>query len=221
METPQVYRSATQVAYDCLRERILSGRLVGGDRVNLDQIAVSLGVSRMPVRDAVHQLSIEGLLTIFPRRGVIVTSLSIDDVQELFETRAVLEGLAVRAGMSLISVAQMRRLNKMLQQLEGWHGDPAEYLRLHGIFHEALCALSARPRLIAQIRSIRQTLEPYIRMFLKIHGHEKGATLHRPIVESIESGNPVRAEEAVRAHVVASVNGLVEFLKHNDVVKER
>jgi DNA-binding GntR family transcriptional regulator len=221
MDSRHIYRSATQVVYDYLRERILAGHLAGGDRVNLDETARELGVSRMPVRDAAHQLSSEGLLTILPRRGIIVTSLSVDEVRELFETRSVLEGLAVRSGMAFITVDQMRELSEMVDRLEAWNGDPADYLRLHASFHEALCALSRRPRLVAQVRSIRQTLEPYIRMFLKIHGHEMGATLHRPIVEAIESGNPLKAEDAVRAHVVASVTGLVEFLKTNPVREQR
>ena len=60
-----------------------------------------------------------------------------------------------------------------------------------------------------------------IRMFLTVHGHEMGDALHRPIVEAIESGDPEKAERAVRAHVIASVNGLVEFLKTNNVAHQR
>jgi DNA-binding GntR family transcriptional regulator len=221
VDPQHVYRSATEVAYDYLRERILSGDLGGGDRVNLDDTAGRLGLSRMPVRDAVRQLNAEGLLTVFPRRGVVVTSLSIDEVLELFETRSVLEGLAARAGMVYVTPEQMRQLSDVVDRLEGWHGEPADYVRLHAEFHDALCGLSRRPRLIAQIRAIRQALEPYVRMFLTVHGREMGDAVHRPIVEAIESGDPSRTEDAVRAHVVASVNGLVDFLKTNSVAEQR
>jgi DNA-binding GntR family transcriptional regulator len=221
VDNPPLYRSATDVAYHHLRERILAGELAGGDRVRLDDIAGALGVSRMPVRDAVHRLKSEGLLTILPRRGVIVTSLSIEDVLELFETRSVLEGLAVRCGMLFITSAEMDRLNEMVDRLEAWHGDPAQYLRLHDDFHEYLCGHSRRPRLLANIRTIREAVEPYIRLFIKLHGHEMGGTLHRPIVEAIESGDATRAEDAIRVHVVAGGTGLVEFLKTDGVVHQR
>jgi DNA-binding GntR family transcriptional regulator len=209
------------VAYDYLREKILSRELRGGDRVNLDGLAASLGLSRMPVRDAVRQLAGEGLLTIYPRRGVIVTSLSIDDVLELFETRAVLEGLALRRGIPLIDGGELAKLRAMVDRLEEWHGNPVEYLELHDRFHESLCGYSRRPRLLAHIRSIREAVEPYIRLFLKLHGHEMKGTPHRLIIDAIESGNPGRAEATVRAHVVAGGTGLVEFLKSNGVAHER
>ena len=64
-------------------------------------------------------------------------------------------------------------------------------------------------------------MEPYIRLFIKLHGHEMGGTLHRPIVDAMAAGDAVRAEEAVRAHVVAGGTGLVEFLKTNGVVHQR
>src|SRR5262249_34804866 len=163
-----------------LRERILLGELGGGDRVNLDDIAAALGVSRMPVRDAVRQLGSEGLLTILPRRGVTVTSLSLDDVLELFETRSVLEGLAVRRGVPAIGAAELLQLKAMVSQLEAWNGDPTEYLRLHDEFHEYLGSHCRRPRLLAHIRFFRESVEPYIRLFIKLHGPEMSGTLHRP-----------------------------------------
>ena len=221
METQHIYRSATDVAYQYLREQILSGELVGGQRVNLDVVAGTLGVSRMPVRDAVRQLNTEGLLTLYPRRGVIVTSLSVDDVLELFETRAVLEGLALRRGMRAIGSEERRRLRDMVDRLEAWHGDPGDYLRLHDEFHESLCTHSNRPRLLGHIRSIRESVAPYIRLFLKLHGQEMRGTGHRAIVDAIDSGDPEQAERAVRHHVVAGGTGLVEFLKANNALHTR
>ena len=215
METQHIYRSATDVAYQYLRGQILSGELVGGQRVNLDVVAGTLGVSRMPVRDAVRQLSSEGLLTLYPRRGVIVTSLSIDDVLELFETRAVLEGLALRRGMRAIGSEERARLRETVDRLEAWHGDPGHYLLLHDEFHESLCAYSQRPRLLGHIRSIRESVAPYIRLFLKLHGQEMKGTDHRAIVDAIDTGDPDEAERTIRHHVVAGGIGLVEFLKTN------
>ena len=215
METQHVYRSATDIAYQYLRQQILAGEVVGGQRINLDVVARTLGVSRMPVRDAVRQLNTEGLLTLYPRRGVIVTSLSVDDVLELFETRAVLEGLALRRGMLGMTREDRSGLRDMVDRLETWQGDPADYLTLHDQFHESLCSHSHRPRLLGHIRSIRESVAPYIRLFLKLHGQEMKGTDHRAIIDAIDAGDPAEAERVIRHHVVAGGTGLVAFLKTN------
>src|SRR5277367_3122292 len=88
--------SAQQQAYLYLREQIQAGRLKGGMRVKPEDIASEIGTSRMPVREAIRQLDTEGLLTIRPNRGAIVTILSPENLSELFEMRAVLEGLCAR-----------------------------------------------------------------------------------------------------------------------------
>src|SRR5689334_14594236 len=80
---------------EAVRANILLGNIPPGTRLNLDTIAAEHGVSRMPVRDALQQLETEGLVTIYPRRGVQVTKLDIADMEELFGIRTVLEQRAV------------------------------------------------------------------------------------------------------------------------------
>jgi DNA-binding GntR family transcriptional regulator len=88
--------TAQQVAYIHLQDRIVSGALVTGSRINSDMVAAELGISRMPVREAIRQLDAEGYVTIRPNRGAIVTTRSREQIVELFEIRAVLEGMALR-----------------------------------------------------------------------------------------------------------------------------
>ncbi len=89
-----IHKTAQEEAYFYLRESILSGSLPGGTRLDISQIATHLGMSRMPVREALRQIASEGLVVIRPNRGVVVTQLTPEDVLEIFEMRAVLEGLA-------------------------------------------------------------------------------------------------------------------------------
>lgn len=84
--------SAQQLAYIHLQDRIVSGALPGGTRLKPEPIAQQLGISRMPVREAIRQLNAEGYVTIMPNRGAVVTNRTPEDVIELFEMRAVLEG---------------------------------------------------------------------------------------------------------------------------------
>src|SRR5215204_5694750 len=83
----------TELVVTALRERILGGTVPPGERLVEGRLSDELGVSRMPVREALRKLAAEGLVTIEPRRGATVTSFSTDQVRELVEVRATLEGL--------------------------------------------------------------------------------------------------------------------------------
>src|ERR1700712_4074602 len=88
--------SAQQRAYQFIRGCILQGEIPGGSKINPAEIAKTLGISRMPVREALVQLDVEGLVTNRMTRGAIVTVLDPSDVEELFEMRAALESIAAR-----------------------------------------------------------------------------------------------------------------------------
>src|SRR5216684_2844518 len=98
-----------QQAGNYVREQILTGRFPVGMRLKSEEIARTLGFSRMPVRDALQQLHSEGLVSIRPNRGAIVTTLTGDEIRELFEIRAVLEGLAAYHCCANITAEKMVR----------------------------------------------------------------------------------------------------------------
>ena len=96
MRTETALVSAQQEAYRFLRDRILSGELTAEARLNPAEIAELLGISRMPVREALRQLDAEGLVTMRPNRAAHVTRLTAPEVEDLFEIRTMLEVMAVR-----------------------------------------------------------------------------------------------------------------------------
>jgi DNA-binding GntR family transcriptional regulator len=205
-------------AYAYLRDRILSRNMKSDTRLDLDAIARRLGVSRMPVREAVRQLASEGLLTIYPRRGVMVTALASSDILELFHVRAVLEGLAIRTALERGTIgpeeqAHLRRLADRLQAIEH---EPVAWMRRHDQFHEYLCAQSNSPRLTAMIRNVRQSVEPHVRVFLSAYAAEMPGAEHRGLLAAIAEGDPAAAEQAMRVHVTSAATAIVSFLKRFD-----
>src|SRR2546423_13163446 len=92
----QDHPSLQEKVYDHLKQAILAGEIEPGERLLETRLAQSLGVSRIPVREAIRKLEREGLIVVFPRRGVYASSLSPRDVDEVYAVRAVLEGLAAR-----------------------------------------------------------------------------------------------------------------------------
>ena len=84
--------SAQQAAHKWLREMILSGELPAGQALRQEEIARRLGISRLPIREALNRLATEGLVELKPRRGFYVASLNIDEIEDIFEMRAMLGG---------------------------------------------------------------------------------------------------------------------------------
>jgi DNA-binding GntR family transcriptional regulator len=207
-------RTSQEHAYHHLRERILSRTLPSGSRIDLDAVARAVGVSRMPVREAARRLSVEGLLTIYPRRGVVVTSLEPGEVVELFQMRAVLEGLAVRLALERANVtpAASVRLEQLVERMSAVETDSLAWVRRHDEFHEFLCSRSESPRLTAQIRNLRQSVQPYIRVFLSVYEAEMLGSEHRTLLEAVKRGDPDRAEATMRQHVMSAAAAVVEFV---------
>jgi DNA-binding GntR family transcriptional regulator len=187
-------------------------------RLDLDAIAQRLDISRMPVREAVRQLASEGLLTIYPRRGVMVTTLASSDILELFHIRAVLEALAVRTALErrAIGLEEQAHLGRLADRMHAVEHEPVAWLRRHDQFHEYLCARSASPRLTAMIRNVRQSVQPHVRVFLSAYAAEMPGAEHRGLLAAIAAGDPTAAEQAMRVHVTSAATAIVSFLKRFD-----
>lgn len=146
-----------QVVAGEIRERILAGRFSPGERLAEEPLSEELGVSRMPVREALRLLSAEGIVILEPRRGASVASYSAEQVQELVEVRATLEGLNARLAARRHDPAQIAKLEKIVAD----GGRITERTELSVIqannarFHEALEEVAANTVLSGMVRSLR------------------------------------------------------------------
>lgn len=206
--------TAQHLAYIHLQDQIVSGALPGGSRLKPEALAQTLGISRMPVREAIRQLNAEGYVTIRPNRGAIVTSRTPEEILELFEMRAVLEALAARiAADAGVAPEAIDDLELFLARLRRLRHDHVAWVERHDEFHDLLCALSGRQRLCMEIRRLRLAVRPYLRLYLRTHaepeiaGHE-----HERILDAIRSRNGKRAETVMRAHVMANAHGIAECI---------
>jgi DNA-binding GntR family transcriptional regulator len=213
VRTPH-FGTAQQHAYVYLRDRIVSGQFPGGARVDVNEVAAAVGASRMPVREALRQLDSEGLVTIRPNRGAVVTALTPDDVLDVFEMRAALEALATRVAMARIDADALADLAHIIERMERSRRDGTAWLRHHDHFHATLCALSGRARLIEQIERLRRHVEPYLRVHVGVYDPpEMLGSEHRDLLDALRAGDPLRAEAAVREHVERAGAHVVDVLK--------
>lgn len=207
-----------QLACNYLREHILNGKFSAGMRLKTEELAEILGISRMPVRDALQQLHSEGLVEIRPNRGAIVMRLSADEILEMFEIRATLEGLAARHACENFDSDDFVKLEQMRDEMHRSTNDVGHWLKLHDDFHDFICLRSNRPLLFRQIRTARQAVTPYVRMYISLyHRMEMPKAEHDLLISIARRGNPDLFEATMRDHVLSAGNGVWTFLNHHSL----
>jgi DNA-binding GntR family transcriptional regulator len=205
--------TAEQEAYFHLHSAIRFGRYRAGARLIPEEIATELGMSRMPVREAFLRLAADGLVVIKPNRGCIVAGLSLDEIYETFEIRSVLEGLAVRLAMPRIDASVIAELEHLLDKMEksGQSGS-ADWVTQHQDFHDHICMLSKRPKLIRQIAQLHVKIEPYLRIWFDYAAKPLSAQQeHRIVIDALRSGDADHAETVMRNHILGTAPMLAEF----------
>jgi DNA-binding GntR family transcriptional regulator len=206
--------SSQQQAYAYLQDAIVSGALPGGTRLKPDSIATELSISRMPVREAIRQLDAEGYVTIRPNRGAVVTSRTREEVAELFEIRAALEGMALRLGTARVTADMLDDIELDLRRLRGVGTDHASWIERHDEFHDRLCRTSGRRQLEAECRRYRLAVQPYVRLYLKSgRTFEQPGFEHEHLVDALRSGDGELAERKARSHIMANADAIAQCLK--------
>ena len=203
--------TAEEEAYRHIHAAIRLGRYRAGDRLVPETIAAEIGTSRMPVREAFRRLATEGLVAIRPNRGATVNKLDIDGMTEIFEMRAVLEGLAIRLALPRMDAATILELERMLDRIDDRSGVQDDWTTAHRAFHETLCARSARPRLIRQIAALHSLVEPHMRLWaLQMDRPLSARADHQDLIDALRSGDADRCEATMREHVMATVPDLMK-----------
>ena len=219
LDKPQLtgrFQTAAQFAYLHLRAMIIGGELPGGSRLNQEELASRLELSRMPIRQAIERLESEGLVTIRRSRGAVVTSLDTAGILEQFEIRGVLEGLAFKLAISAIDTKETDKLERQVHALELAQSDVTNWLVLHEQFHNSLCQYARRPRLVEQIRLARLAVTPYIRLYLATHENaELVGFEHRDLLNAARGGDPLNCERIMREHIMSVAHEVAKLGSHS------
>ena len=188
---------------DLIRDRIVRGQLAPGNRLVERTLAEELGVSRVPVREALNLLKGEGFVQDVPRRGVIVTTLSREDIDDLFEVREALEVQAARLACLRATQDEVEYLVGIADRAQQARdsGDFAAIADLNEAFHDAI------PRL-AHNRTLATTLEPLEgRLHWVLRQNRSPESLireHSELAAAIAARDPERAADVARRHVESS-----------------
>ncbi|MDD7142837.1 MAG: GntR family transcriptional regulator [bacterium] len=194
-----------------IREDILKGKFKENEELREATLGKELGVSRTPVREALRQLELEGLVHIIPNKGAYVTGITEKDVHDIYMTRSLLEGLCARWAAEHISEEQIQEMEEVLLLTE-YHldrGNAEQLAELDGKFHEVLYDAS-QSRIL---RHILSDFHKYVqvarkRSVKKEDRAKKSLEEHREILNALRTGDADRAEELAHIHILNVMENL-------------
>lgn len=215
---------AREKAYDYLKLAILDDRINAGERLAEEHLARELGISRTPIREALQKLASEGLIRPLGTRGFVVSRDSREEVEELFEIRAVLEGYALRVICERITEPVLASLQQCVDEaaaaLAADHLD--DVYRCNTWFHDTLHELIAdKPRLNAQMVNMRRYVLRYRHGTIQYHdGGRRTVDGHRKILLALQLRDPDLCERVMREHIRLSGQDAIQFLFSDEEEKE-
>lgn len=210
-------QTVTGAAVTELRRRILSGAVAAGEALRQDALAREFGISRIPIREAFHQLAAEGLVTLHPHRGAVVTALSALDIAELFDLRAMLEPDLIRRAVPRLQASDFARAETLLADYAAaiGRGDLEAYGELNREYHLSLYRASGRNQTLELVRVLLANTDRYTRVQLAM---SDGATTrakheHATLLELCRAGDAEGAARLTLDHVLAVRHDLLQLLQ--------
>ena len=204
-------RLLADVAYEGLRDRLLTLQIKPGQSIDEDRIGRELGIGRTPVREAIKRLALEKLVSIYPRRGTFATDINITDLSDISDIRAALESHAAGRAAERLTPERLLELEALMAELDAVRAGPQS--PVPEVERPALMDLDARVhRFIYRCADnpyLAETCERYFNLSLRIWylALDRMPALsahideHRALLDAIAAGDPQRARETVAEHV--------------------
>jgi DNA-binding GntR family transcriptional regulator len=201
---------------ETLEQAILTGEFDDGVRLDEVRLCTRFGVSRTPVREALHQLTASGLLDMKPRRGAFVRMPGFVEVVEMFEVMGELESMCGRLAAKRISDAQLKAFASACVKCEQAEeaGDSDAYYRENETFHQVLYQASGNGFLQSQAVNLQKRLQPFRRLQLRVRGRiRQSLDEHRQILKAVEAGDCKAAETLLRQHVTVQGEKFFDLMR--------
>jgi DNA-binding GntR family transcriptional regulator len=190
-----------------LRDRILTGRLRPGDRLDLDQLTAEFGISRTPIREALLELSYEGLVAITPRSGMAVVGITPTDAVDNFAILAALAGKAAQMATERMGAAELGELQQLAAAIDG----SDDVVGANRRFHRAVNLAARSPRLLVYLRqAIRVVPGNYFELFPEQEHRSKRE--HAALLRAMAAGDASMARRVAENHVLAAGHALGGYL---------
>jgi DNA-binding GntR family transcriptional regulator len=187
-----------------LKREIMANRYAPGSELLEVPLSRELGVSRGPIREALHRLEAEGLVEITPRRGAVVISLTKRDFLEAYQVREALEALGVRLAVARLTDDQLAHIDELMEQLSVHtaSGDMEAFFEVNAAFHAAFVEASGNRKLIELHRRLMAQMNRYRGPSARLRGNvEQSIAEHRAIVSAARERDADRAVAMLMRHI--------------------
>lgn len=204
-QRPKQASSQADIAINSLVDAIRHGKLKPGERLVEVELAQKFGVSRTPIREALRQLEVEGLVVHLPRLGAVVRSLDYAEVMELYEMRAVLEGTAARLAARAASEVEIVELNALNNEMANAGEDTTAVYSLNREFHLTLLDAAKNRFLTKAMASLQKTLLILGPSTLAERERaDEAVAEHEALLDALRRRDGAAAENIMRAHIEAA-----------------
>ncbi len=200
-----------------IRSQIIEGKILPGERLTESDVANVLGVSRTPLREAFFQLHAEGFVKFTPRKGAIVSDISITDATETYQIKTALEGLAARLATRNVTDAFIDKLtdinDNLSDQILKKKKDIKLIFDLNGKFHQTIIDASGNKKLSEMLHLVRQQTQRYNYIYLSLLSRlENSISEHVGIINALKKKDADKAEHLVISHSESAQKILCDFM---------
>jgi DNA-binding GntR family transcriptional regulator len=206
----------TSVA-DLIRQRIISGEYPGGHQVRQEAVASEIGVSRIPVREALMLLEAEGLLVIHTHRGAVVSPLTIDDAKDIFDSRLLLEPFMLKQAIEAAKPEDIAKVKAALDDYENAlkaGATPAELSELNWALHTAMSIPAKRPRTLTLLQSLYSSADRYLRLQIdEASAQSRALKDHVALTDAFARRDAVAGARLLKQHIAEARNDVISGLK--------
>jgi DNA-binding GntR family transcriptional regulator len=217
----QLLPTASARIYKELATQIIQGKLSPGQKLEEMQLAAQFGVSRTPIREALRELAARGFIDLVPRRGGVVTRVSLDQLIDMLEAECEVEALCASLSAHRMTALEKSALESTFAQMEHLVADKnvTQYLELNQTFHAQINAGAHNATISGITRDLREKLAPFRQQHMLATGIRLTQSLeeHREIVRAIMAGSAHSAYEAMRRHNARLSVGVVSMLRDRHV----
>lgn len=199
---PAIERTTPDHLADALRVAIYDGQFEDGEELNQVELASYFKVSRVPIREALRQLQAENLVRSIAHRRAVVVGLDLEEMIELIEIRAILEGFLVEKAGPRLDAAALRRLNDLCDEADRIRDYGYNWVLKNWEFHRTLYKPSGSRAAIAMVEHLNLRVERYVRRSGGVKRLREAAAEHRRILKDIARGNYAAARERMQEHIM-------------------
>jgi DNA-binding GntR family transcriptional regulator len=218
-------KTASALIVDSLRERLMSHEFGESEMIRQERLAKEYNVSLSPVREALIQLEAEGMLTLVRHHGYAINTLSLDDIQQMYEIRALIEVELLRHAVPKLDasdIASATQIHQAMTKIYKQGTQTTAWTKLNWDFHTTLYKPADKRQLFGVVKNVRQNIVRYVHMQMKLRSSanlEHTIKDHGELLEYCAGRQTHKAAELLRRHIIQAGEDLVGFLKQQRLSK--